>query len=132
VLPGGDLPAGGLGAWLAELGNRYPGLPASLLRGLAHRHGTRALAILGDARATGDLGDDFGHGLTEAEVAYFIRSEWARSGEDVLWRRTKCGIGMSAAERGRVEAFVTGCAPPPRDGGKAPAQQAGRSSAAGD
>jgi glycerol-3-phosphate dehydrogenase len=108
VLPGGDLPAGGLAAWSDELTRRYPALPVSLLRALAHRHGTRAIAILGDARTLGDLGEDFGQGLTEAEVAHFVRSEWAFAGDDVLWRRTKCGIGMTDAERQRVAAFVTG------------------------
>ena len=80
------------------------------MRGIARRHGSRALHILGGARVAADLGADFGHGLTEAEVAYFVRSEWACTGDDVLWRRTKCGIGMTEAERRRVDAFVTSCA----------------------
>jgi glycerol-3-phosphate dehydrogenase len=102
LLPGGDLPKGGSAAWIAELTRRYPALPAPLLSGLARRHGTRALAILGDSQAPAGLGEDFGHGLTAAELGYLVRNEWARTGEDVLWRRTKCGIGMTAAERGRV------------------------------
>ena len=83
-----------------------PALPADLLRGLARRHGTRALAVLGDAKTPADLGEDFGHGLTAAEIDYLVREEWARSGDDVLWRRTKCGIGMTDAERERVAAYV--------------------------
>ena len=107
VLPGGDLPAGGLPAWIAELVRRFPGLPADLLRDLARRHGTRAVALLDAAKSRADLGEDFGHGLTAAEIDYLVREEWARSGEDVLWRRTKCGIGMTARERQRVAAYVT-------------------------
>ncbi len=107
VLPGGDLPAGGLPAWIAELVRRFPGLPADLLRDLARRHGTRAVALLDAAKTRADLGEDFGHGLTAAEIDYLVREEWARSGEDVLWRRTKCGIGMTARERQRVAAYVT-------------------------
>jgi glycerol-3-phosphate dehydrogenase len=102
ALPGGDLPAGGLPAWIAELGRRHPSLPAPLLAGLARRHGTRALAILGTARTPADLGEDFGHGLTAAEIDYLVANEWARTGDDVLWRRTKCGLGMTPDERGRV------------------------------
>jgi glycerol-3-phosphate dehydrogenase len=109
VLPGGDLPAGGLPAWTAELTRRYAAVPGATVRGLARRHGTRAVQILGTARGPGDLGADFGHGLTEAEVGYLVRTEWARTGADVLWRRTKCGIGMTEGERGRVDAFVTSC-----------------------
>ena len=106
VLPGGDLPAGGLDAWQEELMRRYPGLPTELLRGVARRHGTRALAIFGDAQAASALGEDFGFGLTAAEIDYLVREEWARTGDDVLWRRTKCGIGMTLAERGRVAEYV--------------------------
>jgi glycerol-3-phosphate dehydrogenase len=107
VLPGGDLPAGGLPAWIGELVRRFPGLPADLLRDLARRHGTLALAILGTAKKRADLGEDFGHGLTAAEIDYLVREEWARSGDDVLWRRTKCGIGITDKERKRVAAYVT-------------------------
>jgi glycerol-3-phosphate dehydrogenase len=106
VLPGGDLPAGGSAAWIAGLVQRYPALPAELLRGLARRHGTLALAILGNAKTPADLGEDFGNGLTAGEVGYFVRNEWARTADDVLWRRTKCGIGMTDAERGRVAGCV--------------------------
>ena len=106
VLPGGDLPAGGQAAWIAELSRRFPALPASLLSGLARRHGTRALVILRDARTPADLGQDFGHGLTAAEVDCFVRDEWATTAEDVLWRRSKCGIGMTEAERERVADYV--------------------------
>ena len=45
-------------------------------------------------------------GSSAAEVDYLVRNEWARTADDVLWRRTKCGIGMTAAERGRVAACV--------------------------
>jgi glycerol-3-phosphate dehydrogenase len=105
VLPGGDLP-GGPAAFSAELIRRFPDLPAGFLRGLARRHGTRALAVLGAAKKPGDLGEDFGHGLVAAEIDYVVREEWARSGDDVLWRRTKCGIGMSEAERKRVATYT--------------------------
>ncbi len=70
-------------------------MPAELLRGLARRHGTRALHILGDARTLADLGRDFGAGLTAREIDYLIAEEWARTAEDVLWRRTKCGLPMT-------------------------------------
>ena len=50
----------------------------------------------------GKLGEHYGAGLTEREVRYFAEREWARSAEDVLWRRSKCGLHMSEAERGRV------------------------------
>ncbi|HSQ80186.1 MAG TPA: glycerol-3-phosphate dehydrogenase [Casimicrobiaceae bacterium] len=101
-LPGGDLPRGDRAAWLGELCRRYPALDPEVLRALAKRHGTRAEAILGDARKPADLGEDFGAQLTERELSYLVRDEWALAADDVLWRRTKCGLPMSAAQRQRV------------------------------
>ena len=106
VLPGGDLPNRDRDAWLAELARRHPALPPPVLQGLAHRHGSRATDVLGDARAPADLGEDFGAGLTEREIVYLREREWASSAEDVLWRRTKCGLPMTPRERERVAAFV--------------------------
>jgi D-erythritol 1-phosphate dehydrogenase len=106
VLPGGDLPPGGVPAWTAELARRYPALPPDLLRGLALRHGTLATAILGSAKTLADLGQSFGNGLTAAEIDHCVREEWARTADDVLWRRTKCGLAMPAADCARVAAFV--------------------------
>jgi glycerol-3-phosphate dehydrogenase len=105
-LPGGDLPGGDRDAWLAELRHRYPALPADLLRALARRHGTRALAVLADTRSPADLGEDFGAELTEREIRYLQRDEWAVTADDVLWRRTKCGLAMTGAARARVAEFL--------------------------
>jgi glycerol-3-phosphate dehydrogenase len=107
VLPGGDLPGGDREQWVATLRTRYPGLGEALLRGIAHRHGTRAPEVLGEARTACDLGEDFGAGLTEREIAWLVEHEWARTPEDVLWRRTKCGLPMSAAQRARVGDYMT-------------------------
>lgn len=106
VLPGGDLPAGGLVAWCAELARRFPGLPPEWLAAIAHRHGSRALQVLDGVATPADLGEAFGSGLTAAEIDYFVRHEWARTGDDVLWRRTKCGLDLSAADCARVDAYV--------------------------
>jgi glycerol-3-phosphate dehydrogenase len=105
-LPGGDLPAGGLDELVSELTGRYSELPPDFLRSLAHRHGTRASTITDDARTMADLGEDFGQGLTAAEIDYLVDEEWARTGDDVLWRRTKCGLGMPQVNRDRVAAYV--------------------------
>jgi len=106
TLPGGDLPGRDRAAWLADLVQRHPGLPPALLDGLARRHGTRAAAVLGDARAPADLGRDFGNGLTEREVDWLVREEWAKSADDVLWRRTKAGLGLDAAGRDALAAHL--------------------------
>ena len=106
VLPGGDLPDRNLAAWLAELVRRYPKLPPALLHGVGTRHGTRALRILGDARTMEDLGRDFGAGLTSREVDYLVAEEWAVTADDILWRRTKCGLPMTEAQRAAVADYL--------------------------
>jgi glycerol-3-phosphate dehydrogenase len=56
-----------------------------------------------------DLGELFGAGaaiLSEREIDYCIREEWARMPDDILWRRTKCGLHMDAAELARAAAFI--------------------------
>jgi glycerol-3-phosphate dehydrogenase len=106
VLPGGDVPDGDMTEWVAELERRYPAIPVSLLRALAHRHGSRATTVLGDARTPADLGEDFGVELTAREIEYLRAEEWAIGTDDVLWRRTKCGLSMSPDQRRRVAAFL--------------------------
>ena len=106
TLPGGDLAAGGVAAWMGEIERRYPGLPAEIVHGVARRHGSLAPTVLGSAKDPGDLGEDFGNGLTAREITYMVREEWARTAEDVLWRRSKCGLGLREAARARVAVFV--------------------------
>jgi glycerol-3-phosphate dehydrogenase len=81
---------------------RHSNIPQPTLRSLFRRHGTRADEVVGD----GNLGEDFGGGLSERELRYFVEQEWARTAEDVLWRRTKCGLLMSEAQRQRVARVV--------------------------
>jgi glycerol-3-phosphate dehydrogenase len=81
---------------------RYRALPESIVRGAFRRHGTEATQVLGD----GNLGEDFGAGLTEREVRHFLEREWASTAEDVLWRRTKCGLHMTEQQRQRVMQVV--------------------------
>jgi glycerol-3-phosphate dehydrogenase len=64
--------------------------------------------ILGAARSAAELGEDFGGGLTAAEVTYLVREEWARSAQDILWRRTK--TGLHGADAARVAASLAATA----------------------
>jgi glycerol-3-phosphate dehydrogenase len=102
VLPGGDIPGGDRLRFIAELHSQFAFLPPDLVRGLVLRHGARAPRILAGVRTRTDLGEDFGAGLSERELAHFVEHEWARSADDVLWRRSKCGLPMTPAQRARV------------------------------
>jgi glycerol-3-phosphate dehydrogenase len=107
ALPGGDLPGTNRAAFLASLIARYPAIPGEVLRPLARRHGSNVPRVLGDAKRVADLGEPFGAGLYAREIDYLVDHEWAREPEDVLWRRTKCGLPMTPAERERASAYVT-------------------------
>ncbi|KWT67107.1 Aerobic glycerol-3-phosphate dehydrogenase [Hyphomicrobium sulfonivorans] len=98
-LPGGALGADGLAGFVQDLCRRYPGFDAPFLGRLARRYGSLTDTVLAGAKDKADLGADFGAGLTEREVVYLRDHEWAQTPEDVLWRRTKCGLHMNDAER---------------------------------
>jgi glycerol-3-phosphate dehydrogenase len=85
-----------------EVLERYRQLPELIVRGVFRRHGVEAPSVLGD----GELGEHYGAGLTERELRYLMEHEWASSAEDVLWRRTKCGLHMSEAQRHRVAEVI--------------------------
>lgn len=92
TLPGGDLPGGSLAVFLRTLARRYPWLPPPLRERYAQAYGTRAERILAGARCLDDLGQELTPGLHEREAEYLCREEWARTADDILWRRTKLGL----------------------------------------
>jgi glycerol-3-phosphate dehydrogenase len=106
TLPGGDLGGKTREAFAAEMARALPFLdPASIPR-LVRTHGGELPRVF-EGR---EPGQSLGAGLTEAELDWMRRHEWARSAEDVLWRRTKLGLHMSAAERAGIAARFEGAA----------------------
>ena len=111
-LPGGDFPVTRFEDQVATLSKRYPFLTDEHARRMVRLYGTKAAAILGQAASTADLGRHFGSDLYEAEVRWLIEEEWARHAEDVLWRRTKRGLHLSAAEAAALEEYMAGAGTP--------------------
>ena len=99
-LPGGELFGGDfdtfLGDFFAGLMRDYPSFEPRHLYRLARRHGSRITRVLGDARSPSDMGRHLGEGLYEREVAYLKTEEWARTPQDVLFRRSKLGVHFLA------------------------------------
>jgi glycerol-3-phosphate dehydrogenase len=122
LLPGGaDLPSGGVAALAEEIGRDHPALDAPAAARLAQSYGGDARLILREPP-----GQDFGHGLCEAELRWLVDREWARTVEDVLWRRTKLGLVMNPAEVQQIAAFLARLKPaaaPPEAAANAPAGQ---------
>ncbi|MBN2760195.1 MAG: glycerol-3-phosphate dehydrogenase [Rhodobacteraceae bacterium] len=98
ALPGGDFAHDGGPALVAELRRDFAFLTEFWAQRLVRAYGTEARLILGAATSKADLGRDFGATLTEAEVTWLMAREYARSAEDVLWRRSKLGLRMSETE----------------------------------
>ncbi|NND50647.1 MAG: glycerol-3-phosphate dehydrogenase [Rhizobiales bacterium] len=105
-LPGGDMEVGGAGALTADLCARYPFIDEPWACRLVRTYGTDAAKLLGAATSANDLGLEFGAKLTEREVDWLITHEWARSADDVLWRRTKLGIRFTADETARLDEWM--------------------------
>lgn len=105
-LPGGDISDGGLEHFVDALVRAYPKMPEALLRRLARAYGTRIVLILGEARDVEGLGRDFGRGLYQAEVDYLFHHEWARTGQDILYRRSKLGLRFNTAEKAMLDSYL--------------------------
>ena len=124
---GAHLPGGDLSAWIGPaqrpdtdfsrfvqaLLSKHPTLGAALCHRLARAYGSRVELVLGQA-----LGAEVVPGVFEAELHYLHAHEWARSADDVLWRRSKLGLHLSEADRQRVATWCVqhwaGTAPAPQ------------------
>ncbi|RLA38794.1 MAG: glycerol-3-phosphate dehydrogenase, partial [Gammaproteobacteria bacterium] len=110
-LLGGDIDSHGEGAyqqWLQSQAHSYPWLPKALLTRFGRAYGTQLHEVLVGATAMADMGLCFGADLYQREVEYLVAKEWARSGEDILWRRSKLGLYFTLAQTDKLEAFVGG------------------------
>jgi glycerol-3-phosphate dehydrogenase len=103
-LPGGDIYPAFL-AWLEEVA-RW--LPRPLLARLSTAYGTRVRDILCGAKQVKDLGRHFGADLYEAELRYLVDKEFARTDDDILWRRTKLGLEIGEEGRAALARFLQG------------------------
>ena len=92
------------------LQRRHPWLPPALARRLARSYGSRAMQLIGQAHSLEQLGTHFGADLYAAEVDYLRHHEWARSAEDILWRRSKLGLRVSPGDRQRLQQYLDGVA----------------------
>jgi glycerol-3-phosphate dehydrogenase len=106
TLPGGDFPCGDRDRLARELAAAVPFVDRATAERLARTYGTVARAMLADAARAEDLGVQFGAGLTEREVRHLIANEWAVTADDILWRRTKLGLRLTADERARLAEWL--------------------------
>ncbi|MEJ8473002.1 glycerol-3-phosphate dehydrogenase [Roseibium algae] len=105
-LPGGDFRVQDVDVLIERLCAEFTFLDnvhaARLIRG----YGTDASMMLSGCESAEGLGKCFGYNLYEAEVRWLIDREWARSADDIVWRRTKLGLRLSATEMAALDTFV--------------------------
>ncbi len=105
-LPGGeDMTT--VDALASALRERVAGLPAELAQRWATTYGSRVWQLLGEAKSVDQLGVRVGPQLYASEVNYLQATEWARTADDILWRRTKLGLLFSAEDKAALEAFLS-------------------------
>ena len=105
-LPGGDFGVEEVDALIAGLAADYPFLDALWARRLIRAYGTEARKMLGAAATIGDLGRGFGATLTQREVDWLMQREFARTAEDVVWRRSKLGLRLTEAEVAALDGWM--------------------------
>ncbi|EWH10205.1 glycerol-3-phosphate dehydrogenase [Catenovulum agarivorans DS-2] len=89
-----------------ELAKAYPWLPQVLLRRFVRCYGTLSYKILESAENLDDLGICFSKHLYQKEIDYLIENEWARTLEDIIWRRTKLGLRLSAEQQKQIQSYI--------------------------
>ena len=105
-LPGGNLETNDIKTFNAELAQKFPDLPAKVLARMAAAYGSRINKIIGTAEKPHQLGRDFGNGLYQAEIDYLVNHEWARTAEDILFRRTKLGLYFDEHMTNELDAYL--------------------------
>jgi glycerol-3-phosphate dehydrogenase len=85
----------GIETYIQAQQKKYSFLKPAQIERLFHAYGTCMEKILADARFASDLGESIGP-LSAREVDYLRTEEFAQTADDILWRRSKLGLHMSA------------------------------------
>lgn len=89
-----------------NLFKKFSWLDENILQRYLKTYGNRTEHILHGCTNYLDLGLHFGAGLYEIEVIYLIHNEWAKTSEDILYRRTKLYLKMNSEEKIALANYV--------------------------
>ncbi|QIE45384.1 glycerol-3-phosphate dehydrogenase [Pseudohalocynthiibacter aestuariivivens] len=106
ALPGGDFAVDGVPVLVAGLARDYPFLTAEWAMRLVRAYGTEARKMLGEAKTAADLGRNFGATLTERELGWMMRHEYARTAADMVWRRTRLGLKLTPDQIAEIDDWI--------------------------
>ncbi len=107
ALPGGDFPVAGVEALLVQAQEDFAFLTDRWALRLVRAYGTEVADVLCRARTIEELGFCFGADLFEVEVQWLIEREFARTAEDIVWRRSKLGLHLSAEQISTLDEWIT-------------------------
>ncbi|WP_237216797.1 glycerol-3-phosphate dehydrogenase [Falsiroseomonas oryziterrae] len=107
-LPGGEFGGRTLPEFEAEMARRHPWLEPATLRRLVRAYGSDLDALLGGASGPNAMGEAYGAGFTERELDWLVAKEWARTADDVLWRRSRLGLHMPQEGQERLRRRMGG------------------------
>ena len=105
-LPGGDMPDADFGRFLAQMRARYDWLAPALLQRYARAYGTRMNRLLEGCADVAGLGEEVLPGLYAKEIHYLRAAEFARTAQDVLYRRSKLGVHLPAGSEQILDGWL--------------------------
>ena len=101
-LPGGQFGPLDFPLLLEAARARLPQLSEATLQRLLRAYGSDIDRVLAGEGADRVIAAD----LTHAELRHLHDREWARTAEDVAWRRSKLGLRLSPADMARIDALL--------------------------
>ena len=105
-LPGGDLPDDDISRFVNEQAAEFPFLSRALIKRYAHAYGTCMNILMDGVHSLDDMGRDIGGGVYGRELDYLIAYEFAKTGEDVLKRRSKLYLHLDKATQKAVNDYM--------------------------
>ena len=107
ALPGGDWEKGSFQAYQNYAQTHYVWLKSNILQHYLSHYGTRTEQLLADCHHMQDLGKAFGPILHQREVDFLCETEWAKTADDILWRRTQLGLSLIATEQEALTHYMS-------------------------
>ena len=112
-LPGGDLYGAPQNravleydAYVNRMQLQYAWLPPKLVARYVRAYGTRIQTLLQGRHGMAHMGEEVVKDLFAAEIDYLVKNEWASSGADILWRRSKLGLHLPAGSEQRIDQWI--------------------------
>lgn len=93
-------------SYKAQVFQTYKWLDQSILSRYLNTYGTRTDEILLNCQSLSDLGAYFSNGLYQREIDFLLTTEWAKTADDILWRRTKLGLTTSSEEKNKLTHYI--------------------------